>query len=122
MENGIKLPPVLRIGPKSKQKMKLRQCFYAALAALLLFAQQGSLQHAVTHVPSNTPAQHERQLPHSKVCDKCVAYAEFGATLNSAHPVILLADFGSVLIGYRPQLFFSPLPHAFSSRAPPAFL
>ncbi|HVS27211.1 MAG TPA: hypothetical protein VHE58_07945 [Burkholderiales bacterium] len=102
--------------------MKLRQCFYAALAALLLFAQQGSLLHAVTHVPSQTPAQHERQLPHSKVCDKCIAYAEFGSALNSANPILLLADFGAVLAGDIPQSFFTALLHAFSSRAPPAFL
>ena len=103
-------------------EMKLRQYFYAFLAALLLFAQQGSLLHAVTHVPSNTPAQHERQLPHSKVCDKCIAYAELGTALKSADPVLQLADFGAVLASNIPQLFLAAPLYAFSSRAPPAFL
>ena len=99
--------------------MKLRQYFYAFLAALLLFAQQGSLLHAVTHVPSNAPAQHDRQLPHSKVCDKCVAYAELGSVPISANPILLLADCGAVLAGDIPQFFFTAPLHAFSSRAPP---
>ncbi|MGH8750325.1 MAG: hypothetical protein ACREUV_01315 [Burkholderiales bacterium] len=102
--------------------MKLRQYLYVVLAVFLLFAQQGSLLHGLSHISDKTPAQQDRQLPHSKACDKCIAYAEVGAALNNAHPVFLLADFGAVLAGHGSQLFFSSLHLAFSSRAPPAFL
>ena len=101
--------------------MKLRLYSYGALAALLLITQQGALLHAFAHAPSNIPP-HERQLPHSKVCDKCLAYAGISGALHSDYPNIPSDGasggiFVSIAWSVHSLSFF-----AFSSRAPPVFL
>ena len=101
--------------------MKLRLWSYAALAALLLFVQQGALLHAFAHVPSNIPS-HERQLPHSNVCEKCLAYAGISGALHSDYPIIQSNEASVEIIVSVALQFLSLSSFAFSSRAPPVFL
>jgi hypothetical protein len=103
------------------QNMKLRLCSYVAVASLLLYAQQTALLHSFAHIPSNMPPP-ERQLPHSKVCDKCLAYAGVSGVLPSDNPIILLKHASPDSFIGAAQLFTSLFFFAFSSRAPPVFL
>jgi hypothetical protein len=104
--------------------MKLQRIFANTFFALaLLLAQQGALAHSVSHFLSNqAPSQQDKTLPHSKVCDKCVAYAGVSGALHSDSPVILLHDADAGLFASIAHSFLSLPFLAFSSRAPPVFL
>jgi len=89
----------------------------------LLVAQQGALAHSVAHFLSDdAPSQQDKQLPNSKVCDKCLAYAGISGVLHSDSPIILLHDANAGLFASVAHCFFSTYFLAFSSRAPPVFL
>ncbi|MGH8726972.1 MAG: hypothetical protein ACREV9_02170 [Burkholderiales bacterium] len=91
--------------------------FCVCFTFLLLFAQHAALAHAISHVSGGVAS--EQSLPHSQVCDECLAYANLGAAANTCansapiSPFVHAAatDFGDV---YTP--FFL---RAFASRAPP---
>jgi hypothetical protein len=104
--------------------MKLQRIFANIFFALaLLFAQQGALAHSVAHFLSDeAPSQQDKQLPNSKVCDKCLAYAGMSGALHSDSPNILLHDSNAGLFTGVAHCFFSTSFLAFSSRAPPVFL
>lgn len=95
------------------------------LAFLLLFAQGGAIAHSVTHLADRAPSQsqHDKQLPHSPVCDKCVVYAEVGgaipvtAAIFSAQHFDVVASFSS-----SPFLFVSPVYRSNTPRAPPGLV
>ncbi len=104
------------------EKMNRRLFFHALLALLLLLAQQGAALHALSHLTETVPAHagQEKSLPHSPVCDKCVAYAEIGGGVHSA-PLV----FHAVGTHFAPPPMarsghtFQTL-RAYSSRAPPS--
>ena len=104
--------------------MKLqRTVAYTFFAVALLFAQQGALAHGISHFMSGeAPLQQDKPLPHSKVCDKCIAYAGINGALHSDSPIILLHDADAGLFGSVAHCFLSTSFLAFSSRAPPVFL
>ncbi|HWN30141.1 MAG TPA: hypothetical protein VNN78_02085 [Burkholderiales bacterium] len=104
--------------------MKLQRIFaYTFFAVALLFAQQGALAHGISHYLSNeAPLQQDQQLPHSKVCDKCIAYAGINGALHSDSPIILLHDADTGLFTSVAHPFISLSFLAFCPRAPPVFL
>lgn len=104
--------------------MKPRRIFaYTFFAAALLFAQQGALAHGISHFLSDeAPLQQDQQLPNSKVCDKCLAFAGISGALHSDSPIILLNDADAGLFASVAHCFLSTSFLAFSSRAPPVFL
>ena len=104
--------------------MKFQRIFANTFFAVsLLFAQQGALAHGVSHFLSDeAPLQQDNPLPHSKVCDKCIAYAGISGALHSDIPIILLDGVGAGLSASVAHSFLSLFFLAFSSRAPPVFL
>lgn len=66
--------------------MNRRLFFFALLAALLFFGQQGAAVHAISHLAESLPgqSQQDQNLPHSPACDKCVVYAGVGSALATA--------------------------------------
>lgn len=92
------------------------------LAFFLLFAQQGAMRHAVSHLSERlNPSSQEKQLPHQAACDLCGTYADLngaaaasGFKLPSASPVIQ----GNLLS--RTDIT-TQAPRAFFARAPPSF-
>jgi hypothetical protein len=101
--------------------MNRRLFFFALLAALLFFGQQGAAVHAISHLAENLPGQtqQDKNLPHSPACDKCVVYAGVGSAVAPAG-----FDFSGVA-GVSPQLALLPAsvdylaPKVYFSGAPP---
>jgi hypothetical protein len=101
--------------------MHTRTILHVWLAFLLLFAQQGAVLHALSHVPGPLPAQSQpdKQLPHSQACDKCVVYGQLAGSV-AATPLVIFGQHAAValvtvLFAAHFPLFFA----AYSSRAPP---
>jgi hypothetical protein len=65
--------------------VKLRLAQFLFLALVMLFAQQGAALHALSHATEQIPgqSQQDKKLPHSPVCDKCVAFAELAGAVHS---------------------------------------
>lgn len=55
------------------------------LALALLFAQQGSMLHTLSHSFAEKTQQQNKQTPHSPACEQCTSYAQLGGALNSSH-------------------------------------
>ena len=92
------------------------------LAFLLLFAQSGAIAHSVTHFADDVPShsRHDKQLPHSPVCDKCVVYAEIGGSIPATAHFFTAQQLDAVaLYASLPVFFLSPANRGYSSRAPP---
>lgn len=91
------------------------------LAFALLFAQQGAVLHALSHLADGVPAQsqQEKHLPHSPACDKCVAYAGIGGATPSSPPVFTIPETTVTLAAALFLLFFSAPLRTYLSRAPP---
>jgi hypothetical protein len=55
------------------------------LALLVLFAQGRAAVHPLSHLsePLSRPGQPDKHLPHSHVCEQCVAFAQLGGALPS---------------------------------------
>lgn len=100
-----------------------RFLLHAFVILCLLLGQQVALSHAATHLGSTTSSTgNQDQLPHEKVCDKCVQCAAMGAALLDTGPQIWAAS--SVLeylLAHGASVHLSKPLRAFSSRAPPAF-
>ena len=93
------------------------------LTFLLLFAQGGAIAHSVTHLADRAPAhsQHDKQLPHSPVCDKCVVYAEVGGAIPANAISFTAQQFDAVAaLPTLPVFTVSVTYSSNSPRAPPA--
>jgi hypothetical protein len=113
----------VRASEKIDYRMRLKRALTHILFALaLLLGQQAAFAHAATHL-GNSPATQDQQLPHAKVCDQCVQCAQFGAALVDLAPPASqtwVPSLGYLTNGVSVHV---PAPlHAFSSRAPPAYL
>jgi hypothetical protein len=64
--------------------LTLRTFLLPLLAAVMLFAQQGSTLHTLQHVFAEQTTQQNKQLPHTTDCEQCTAYAQLGSALNNA--------------------------------------
>ncbi len=101
--------------------MNSRLLFPLWLAFVLLFAQQGAVLHALSHLADSVPSQsqQEKHLPHSPACDKCVAYAGIGGATPSSPPVFTTPETTIILAAVLLLLFFSAPQRTYLSRAPP---
>jgi len=101
--------------------MRSRLILFCGLIFSLLFAQQGAVLHALSHFADSVPAQsqHEKHLPHSPACDKCVAYADIGSTVSSSLLVFSAQKTATTLAVAVFALFFSVRLRSYLSRAPP---
>lgn len=98
--------------------------FIALVAVLcLLGVQQGAAFHALSHLADENPIGTQKQLPHSKTCDKCIVYAEAsGAGPTTTHAALQVPS-GFVLIASATlQLSPSLILPVYSARAPPVSL
>jgi hypothetical protein len=101
--------------------MNMRLLLHVWLGFLLVFAQQGAVGHALSHLSEPAPSQssQDKQLPHSPACDKCVVYAQMAGSV-AATPLIIFGQNTAVVLtapwtASHFSLFFS----AYFSRAPP---
>jgi hypothetical protein len=101
-----------------------RTVLHVWLAFLLLFAQQGAMLHALSHVPGPTPTQSQpdKQLPHSQACDKCVVYGQLAGSVAAAPLVIFEQQAAVALVAVLVATYFPLFFRAYSSRAPPRFV
>lgn len=103
---------------------RLRFALIALVAVLcLLGVQQGAAFHALSHLADENPIGTQKQLPHSKTCDKCIVYAEAsGAGPTTTHAALQVPS-GFVLIASATlQLSPSLILPVYSARAPPVSL
>ncbi|MDP2828575.1 MAG: hypothetical protein Q8O37_08205 [Sulfuricellaceae bacterium] len=93
------------------------------LAFFLLFAQQGAMRHAVSHLSEAlNPSGQEKQLPHQAACDLCGTYADLNgaAAANKFRlPTMWLALPGKPT---SPYFASSTATQPYLARAPPAFV
>lgn len=89
------------------------------LALALLFTQLGSLTHGVSHMLAEQKQSSDQSLPHDKLCDLCVAYAQIGGAVSSS-PVGFIGS-ASVETFHVNHLAVAPSSRfvAFAARAPP---
>jgi hypothetical protein len=89
----------------------------ALLFALVLFAQQQSFAHQISHLSHDSTHQDPKRDNNS--CSKCLALAHLGDSPPSAQ-TILDAGPPASLAGAVPHFAFPPRPFtAYRSRAPP---
>jgi hypothetical protein len=89
------------------------------LALTLLFTQLGSLTHGISHTLDEQKQNSGQSLPHDKLCDLCVAYAQIGGAISS-NSVGFIGSAG--IEAFHVDHFstaFSSRFVAFSARAPP---
>lgn len=101
--------------------MQRRALLHAGFALLLLFAQAEGTVHNVSH-QSDTftrSSQPDKQLPHSQVCQKCLAFAAIGGAMPSMPLVIGEWAVAVLDAAYPPVSFHSQPYQAYASRAPP---
>lgn len=94
---------------------------HLAIAIALLFAQQGAALHALSHLTEGVPtqSQQEKHLPHSPVCDKCVAYAGIGSAALSS-PLTFAGQQTVAILAPAVFSLVRSFPHqTYRSRAPP---
>jgi hypothetical protein len=93
---------------------------HVVMAVVLLVAQQAGYEHALSHFEQSSPASKEKQLPHTKACDRCGLSAQLGTGLLS-NPALFISAArsacGALLLS---RAFHPTAPRRFLSRAPPA--
>jgi hypothetical protein len=90
------------------------------MALLLLIAQHAAYAHALSHFDHRAPGTENKQLPHSKACERCGLSGQLGTGLLS-HCAGLIAIAVRDCSTSQPGLTFHPTaPRRFLSRAPPA--
>jgi hypothetical protein len=104
--------------------MPRRALLHAGLALLLLFSQAEGVVHSISHWSNSfaTSSRTDKQLPHSQVCEKCLAFATIGGAMPSM-PLV----FGAFAVAtpdsvYRAVHFHFEPHQAYASRAPPAIV
>lgn len=99
----------------------LRRTFaYFVLAFALLFAQHGGVAHELSHLANNA-SQQDKQLPHSKACDQCAAYAQVaGGAVSQSWLSLPHASAGPAIV-FLGVAFAAPSYLSHLSRAPPVF-
>lgn len=104
--------------------MHRRALLHAGFALLLVFTQVASVVHVVSHLADADAgsSQTDKQLPHSKVCEQCLAFASIGGALPSLPLVVGDWAVAVVEATYQPFTFHSEPCQAYASRAPPAFV
>lgn len=105
-------------------RMNRRTLLHTGFALLLAFIQMDSVVHVVSHLADAGAgsSQTDKKLPHSKVCEKCLAFAAIGGAMPSTP--LAVGDLAVVALATRDQsvTFHSEPCQAYASRAPPAFV
>jgi hypothetical protein len=91
------------------------------LAFLVLFAQGRAAVHELSHLsePLSAPGQPGKHLPHSPVCEQCVAFAQLGGALPSVPLVIEPQRAVPVPVLPTAPRAICRICRPYSSRAPP---
>jgi hypothetical protein len=90
------------------------------LVFALLFFQQGSALHALSHL-ADTSQQHDQET-HPNACEQCAVYAQLGnAPTSSVQNEIIKNVIVSTQVTHVTILPSHPLPKA-AARGPPGFL
>ncbi len=96
-----------------------RTLWRLALAALLVFGQQGAVLHELSHGMEDARANHGG-VPHPEVCEKCVAFAGFAGSLSPAIVVVpVLTPANRAIDQWAATAHDAPIARAYQSRAPP---
>jgi len=96
-----------------------RAALSVLMVFLLLIAQHAAHAHALTHFDHRAPATENKQLPHTKACERCGISAQLGTGLLSHPTAIRSIATCECLVSHRPQTFHPTAPRRFLSRAPP---
>lgn len=91
----------------------------ALIAFFLLLAQQAGWTHAASHLAGER-APVEKQLPPSKACAECVAYAPLAAGLCAKPVTLALPAAAPVRVPAASPLVSPRRTPVFRSRAPPS--
>jgi hypothetical protein len=98
--------------------MRLNQYLQPLLFAfVLLFAQQGSFEHALHHVVEEQT--HDHSLPHDRLCNLCAVYAQIGSAVGSSPVFFTPLEQVFSFVSTSFQEFHSYSFTAFAARAPP---
>jgi hypothetical protein len=91
------------------------------LAFLVLFAQEAAAVHPLSHLsePLSAPGQPGKHLPHSPVCEQCVAFAQLGGALPSVPLVIEPQRAATVPVFPIALRIICRICRPYHSRAPP---
>jgi len=104
--------------------MHRRALLHAGFALLLVFTQVDAVVHVVSHLADagTRSSPPHKQLPHSQVCEKCLAFAAIGGAMPATP--LSVGDWTVAV----PEADYHPVSHlsrpcpAYASRAPPAFV
>lgn len=114
-------------------KAMLHRAFFPILLMFaMLFSQQASVWHQISHVTdyapssqlaaaqSSTPAQPD-QSPHTDFCDRCLGFAQLASAVHSSYfvPLLIEATFDVIIIDLVTR--YSTTHTQYTARAPPAF-
>jgi hypothetical protein len=104
--------------------MHRRTLLHAGFALLLAFTQIDFVVHVVSHLAEadTGSSQPDKQLPHSKVCEKCLSFAAIGGAMPSTPLVLGEWAVAALETSDRSATFHSEPCRAYASRAPPAFV
>lgn len=104
--------------------MPRRALLHVALAFFLAFAQASAAVHALSHLADadGTPSQTGKQLPHSQLCEQCLASVPLGGAMPAAPLVIAVHGVAPLAAAPAPVNVLRRFVPAYSSRAPPATL
>lgn len=92
------------------------------LSFFLLFAQQGVLRHAASHLGETlNPSSHQKQLPHQAACDLCGAYADLNGAAAASGFKLPPAPLVALDAPLASSDVTTQTPRAFRARAPPVF-
>lgn len=114
-------------------KLSKHTFFSFLLVFVLLFAQQGGIEHALLHALENNTqpqeqsqpqkqSQPEQQMPHSKFCAQCAAYAQSGNALSGLTSLDALPSVQAPVVQHYRTTFYSTSLQAAFARGPPALL
>lgn len=100
---------------------RMRFALVTLVATLcLLGVQQGAAFHALSHLAAEDSTKSQKQVPHTKTCDQCIAYAEVsGAGPTTVHATLRLPSQLAVLASAAWKVSPYLALQVYPARAPP---
>ena len=99
-----------------------RSSLNVLIALFLLIAQQAAYTHALSHFDHRAPTTENKQLPHSKACERCGLAAQLGTGLLSQSAAFLSVATYVCTTLHLSRAYHPTAPRRFLSRAPPSLL
>jgi hypothetical protein len=90
------------------------------VAVLLVFAQQASALHALSHLGDASPTTEQEKHQPGKACDQCLGYATLHGAAPSGPLFVALHDLSSHFHAHDAPADVLPGRAHYRSRAPPA--